>query len=227
MALQTAQEPATGPELAVQGAGCDTPAVTDTPKSSLRRQQRQVVRAQARADGSSLTGKVGTALYVAPELVDNVASRSTYNQKVDLYSLGIIFFEMCHPRFETAMERHQVITALRTPARPLPEPMASDPVHARQVRVMRWLLQHQVEQRPTAEALLASDLLPPAQLEDGELQEMLRHALANSQSKAYKNLVARCLSQPADAVLEMTYHLNFTLRSAEMEALKVGELQFN
>lgn len=31
--------------------------------------------------GNSLTGKVGTALYVAPELKEN-ASKSTYNQKV-------------------------------------------------------------------------------------------------------------------------------------------------
>lgn len=31
--------------------------------------------------GNSLTGKVGTALYVAPELMGN-ASKSTYNQKV-------------------------------------------------------------------------------------------------------------------------------------------------
>ena len=30
-----------------------------------------------------------------------------YDQKVDLYSLGIIFFEMCHP-FSTGMERMMV-----------------------------------------------------------------------------------------------------------------------
>lgn len=41
--------------------------------------------------GSSLTGKVGTALYVAPELMGK-ASKSTYNQKVDLYSF---FFSKC------------------------------------------------------------------------------------------------------------------------------------
>lgn len=39
-----------------------------------------------KGDGSSLTGKVGTALYVAPELVEH-ASRSTYNQKVYGYFL--------------------------------------------------------------------------------------------------------------------------------------------
>jgi len=35
-----------------------------------------------------------------------------YNQKVDIYSLGIIFFEMCY-RFSTAMERALVNIAIQ------------------------------------------------------------------------------------------------------------------
>lgn len=75
------------------------------------------------------------------------------------------------------------------------------------LQILRWLLNHDPAQRPTAEELLTSDLVPPAQLEANELQEMLRHALANPQSKAYKHLVARCLQQESDEVLEHTYHL--------------------
>jgi len=77
--------------------------------------------------------------------------------------------------------------------------------------MLQWLLNHDPAQRPTAEELLSSDLVPPAQLEANELQEMLRHALANPQSKAYKNLVARCLQQESDEVLE---HRSFCLRCA-------------
>lgn len=36
-----------------------------------------------------------------------------YFQKVDIYSLGIIFFEMCHKPFSTDMERIKVLTDLR------------------------------------------------------------------------------------------------------------------
>ncbi|EDV94516.1 GH19296 [Drosophila grimshawi] len=157
-------------------------------------------------DGTG-TGKVGTTLYVAPELTGN-ASKSVYNQKVDMYTLGIILFEMCQPPFDTSMERAQTIMQLRNASIVIPESMLQDSKYEKTVKMLRWLLSHDPAQRPTAEELLVSDLVPPAELEANELQEMLRHALANPQSKAYKNLVARCLQQESDEVLEHTYHLS-------------------
>lgn len=74
--------------------------------------------------------------------------------------------------------------------------------------------------RPTAEELLSSELVPPAQLEANELQEMLRHALANPQSKAYKHLVARCLDQQSDTIEELTYHLGLVPISPTLELIK-------
>lgn len=60
---------------------------------------------------SSQTGLVGTPLYVAPELL-KYAAKSIYTTKVDIYSFGIIFFEMCNP-FRTDMERIEVLGKLR------------------------------------------------------------------------------------------------------------------
>ena len=48
---------------------------------------------------------MGTALYTAPEVT---MKNTTYNQKVDLYSLGVIFFEMCYTPLQTGMERIKV-----------------------------------------------------------------------------------------------------------------------
>lgn len=62
-------------------------------------------------DGS-LTGQVGTALYTAPEL--NSTSKTNYNQKVDIYSLGIIFFEMCYKPLITQMEKMKILTGIRS-----------------------------------------------------------------------------------------------------------------
>lgn len=89
------------------------------------------------------------------------------------------------------------------------------------LQVIKWLLNHDQNRRPTAEELLSSDLLPPARLEDNELQEMLRHVLANPQSKSYKHLVARCLAQQSDTILELTYHLGSVHTNAKLEFVKV------
>ena len=64
-------------------------------------------------DLGSMTGQVGTALYVAPELSAKTA-KAIYNQKVDIYSLGIIFFEMCYKPLTTGMERVKVLVNLRS-----------------------------------------------------------------------------------------------------------------
>lgn len=88
--------------------------------------------------------------------------------------------------------------------------------------MIKWLLNHDQNRRPSAEELLASDLLPPARLEDNELQEMLRHVLANPQSKIYKHLVARCLTQHSDTVLELTYHFGLVQTNSKLELVKVS-----
>ena len=41
-------------------------------------------------------------------------------QKVDMYSLGVILFEMCTKPLTTGMERVEVLTALRSPNITLP-----------------------------------------------------------------------------------------------------------
>lgn len=119
------------------------------------------------------------------------------------------------------MERQQVIMAIRNANIVLPGEMLTDPKQAQKVQVIKWLLNHDPAKRPTAEELLASDMVPPAQLEANELQEMLRHALANPQSKAYKHLVSRCLAQKSDTVLELTYHMDFPHVSPILEQFKV------
>ena len=60
-----------------------------------------------------MTGKVGTVLYVAPEL-GIARGRVKFSQKVDMYSLGIILFEMCYRPLTTGMERVETIGSLRS-----------------------------------------------------------------------------------------------------------------
>lgn len=177
------------------------------------------VQTNAQSAGETFTGHVGTALYVAPELTGN-ASKSTYNNKVDLYSLGIILFEMTVPPFSTGMERVASIHAIRSPEIKFSESIMGNLNVVENVKVIKWLLNHNPAKRPSSEELLASDLLPPPRLEATELQEMLRNVLANPQSKTYKHLVSRCLSQHNDQILELTYHFGLTTQSPSLEYVK-------
>lgn len=57
---------------------------------------------------SGHTKAVGTRLYMSPEQFMN----KSYNYKVDIYSLGLIFFELLVP-FSTDMERVVTLTNVR------------------------------------------------------------------------------------------------------------------
>ncbi|XP_077620823.1 eIF-2-alpha kinase GCN2 isoform X1 [Crocuta crocuta] len=174
-----------------------------------------------KADPSGhLTGMVGTALYVSPEVQGS--TRPTYNQKVDLFSLGIIFFEMSYHPMVTASERIFVLNQLRDPTSPkFPEDF-DDGEHTKQKSVISWLLNHDPAKRPTATELLKSELLPPPQMEESELHEVLHHTLANVDGKAYRTMMAQIFSQRVSPAIDYTYDSNmlkgsFSIRTAKIQ----------
>ncbi|XP_074184018.1 eIF-2-alpha kinase GCN2 isoform X2 [Rhinolophus sinicus] len=168
----------------------------------------------------NLTGMVGTALYVSPEVQGS--TKSAYNQKVDLFSLGIIFFEMSYHPMVTASERIFVLTQLRDPTSPkFPEDF-DDGEHTKQKSVISWLLNHDPAKRPTATELLRSELLPPPQLEEAELHEVLHHTLANADGKAYRTMMAHIFSQRIPPAIDYTYDSDilkgsFSIRTAKIQ----------
>ncbi|XP_075857077.1 eukaryotic translation initiation factor 2-alpha kinase 3 isoform X2 [Microcebus murinus] len=54
------------------------------------------------------TGQVGTKLYMSPEQIHG----NNYSHKVDIFSLGLILFELLYP-FSTQMERVRILTDVR------------------------------------------------------------------------------------------------------------------
>eukprot|EP00163_Fabomonas_tropica_P032744 TRINITY_DN8347_c0_g1_i1.p1 TRINITY_DN8347_c0_g1~~TRINITY_DN8347_c0_g1_i1.p1 ORF type:complete len:1167 (-),score=212.58 TRINITY_DN8347_c0_g1_i1:97-3597(-) len=100
----------------------------------------------------SMTGEaVGTPMYIAPE-VKKRGSRS--GNKVDIYSLGVIFFEFLHP-FGTFAERHKVLSDLCTGI--IPDAIMRQ--HERECLFVKWLMDPDPKKRPSARQILESALV--------------------------------------------------------------------
>ncbi|KAF2106787.1 kinase-like protein [Lophiotrema nucula] len=143
------------------------------------------------ADGD-MTRSIGTALYVAPELRSNVSG--SYSDKVDMYSMGIIFFEMCYP-LKTAMERDQVIRELRDRKHTLP-PEFETSEKSLQGNIITSLINHRPSERPSSAELLRSGKVP-LQIEDEAVKEALK-ALSDRNSPHYAKMMAALFSQKPD-----------------------------
>ncbi|KAF2678985.1 kinase-like protein [Lentithecium fluviatile CBS 122367] len=150
------------------------------------------ISAGIQTDGGDMTRSIGTALYVAPELRSTVAG--SYNDKVDMYSMGIIFFEMCYP-LKTAMERDQVIRSLRERKHTLPAEFEKTE-KSLQGSIITSLISHRPSERPSCTELLRSGKVPH-QIEDEAVKEALK-ALSDRNSPHYSKMMAALFSQKPD-----------------------------
>ncbi|XP_034051262.1 eIF-2-alpha kinase GCN2 isoform X2 [Thalassophryne amazonica] len=153
----------------------------------------------------NMTGMVGTALYVSPEVQGN--TKATYNQKVDLFSLGIILFEMSYRPMTTGAERIFVLSQLRAELIRFPEDF-NECATETQRKVIEWLLNHDPAFRPSAQELLKSNLLPPPQMEESELHEVLQHTMANINGKAYRTMVSQLFAQNTSPVMDYAFDID-------------------
>ncbi|KAF2630302.1 kinase-like protein [Macroventuria anomochaeta] len=142
--------------------------------------------------GGDMTRSVGTALYVAPELSSTVAGN--YNDKVDMYSMGIIFFEMCYP-LGTAMERDKEIRVLRERKHALPSEFET-PQKSLQGSIIMSLISHRPSERPSCTELLRTGKVP-VQIEDEAVKEALK-ALSDRNSPHYAKMMNALFSQKPD-----------------------------
>lgn len=171
--------------------------------SSSRRKHSHMSRSSSL---ESLTGGVGTTFYRAPEQEGRRGrggsgrDDTTYDMKADIYSFGIVLFELFSLPFSTYMERAETLLRLRgeSPADPsvsaaskkendttkkdwkakakerFPESFVSTAPEAAQ-QIILWCTESRPEDRPSAKELLKSDLLPKRlELESRYLQDALQ-----------------------------------------------------
>jgi histidyl-tRNA synthetase len=117
-----------------------------------------------------LSSNVGTTLYLAPEIV---GGSGRYDSKVDMYSLGIVLFEMTYS-FGSMHERFEILNRLRLPSIEFPEDL--DPATEYHAGVVKQLLEHDPRLRPSAKELLKKEMMS-AETEGEGLEAALRAAL--------------------------------------------------
>lgn len=141
------------------------------------------------ATGGDMTRSVGTTLYVAPEL--RSVSGTSYNDKVDMYSLGIMFFEMCEP-FGTAMERIRSLQAIREKEHELPPAYLISGSKAAQGKLIECLISHKPSERPSSTELLRSNILP-LKIEDETIRQALS-GLSDPRSPYHQKMMSALFS---------------------------------
>ncbi|TFY77050.1 hypothetical protein EWM64_g6962 [Hericium alpestre] len=138
---------------------------------------------------ADLTLEVGTKLYIAPEVQSRKKGPRDHT-KADMYSLGIVFFEMNYA-FSTGAERIAVIEDLRKIDVFFPRDW--DPSRTRQKQIITWLLQHDPAKRPSALELSQSNLMPP-RMEDEYFKGALR-MMSKPDSPHHQAVLAALFSQ--------------------------------
>ena len=121
------------------------------------------------------TRGVGTYIYGSPEQI----AGATYDASTDLFSLGMILFEMCHAPFGTRMERALVMNRVRQRKYPSAEAWPFREKYPNVVDFINQLLDPVPMHRPTAaEAVKRTDILTVVSIDANK--RILRFATGRS-----------------------------------------------
>lgn len=97
---------------------------------------------------------IGTYYYMSPEQ----ETKRNYDQKTDMFSLGIILFEMCAD-LRSLMEKDRALKYLRNHFKVPPEYLSKIPKNY--IGMVEKLISENPEDRPNAEDLLKAEFLDP------------------------------------------------------------------
>ncbi|XP_040191400.1 eukaryotic translation initiation factor 2-alpha kinase 3 isoform X1 [Rana temporaria] len=124
------------------------------------------------------TGQVGTKLYMSPEQMYS----QSYSHKVDIFSLGLILFELLYP-FSTGMERVRILTDIRD----LKFPALFTQSYPQEQNMVLHMLSHNPSERPEAEEIIENPLFESIELPGKLTLRQRSRTLSTSGLKSLKN----------------------------------------
>ncbi|XP_060671604.1 eIF-2-alpha kinase GCN2 isoform X2 [Ziziphus jujuba] len=162
------------------------------------------------------TGQVGTYFYTAPEIEQGWPK---IDEKADMYSLGIVFFELWHP-FGTAMERHIVLSDLKQKGEFPSSWIAEFP---EQTSLLRRLLSASPSDRPSATELLQHAF--PPRMESELLDNILRTMQTSEDSSIYTKVVNAIFDEEILSVKDQHHHAGgLSLAGGDTSAIQYADL---
>jgi translation initiation factor 2-alpha kinase 4 len=162
---------------------------------------------------------------VAPELLKpNGINKYTYTQKVDIYSLGIVFYEMCFP-FQTNMERVLVLQNLRKPEIQFPSDLDFTNF-LKQCGLIKKMLNHDPNQRPSAKELLRNESVPRNSNEIA-LDELLKYSLSNKNSSSFSKILKALFEQNNSKIENYSYDIQSCKQTTSFKYLQLREHVYN
>ncbi|VDK34184.1 unnamed protein product [Taenia asiatica] len=171
------------------------------------------------ARANCMTENVGTIFYMSPEIASKRKTRLVYDEKVDIYSLGIILFEMFYRRTNTLMERVNVLNDIRKPNIIFPDDWDAQ-TKPKQTTLIRALLQHDPARRPTASDILASPLIPPLESTESAFRKQVLDIFRDPGNKLYRfianNLLTMSCSRTADFLYDRSKSLTTNSLSLQL-----------
>jgi translation initiation factor 2-alpha kinase 4 len=141
---------------------------------------------------------LGTQGYTAPELLIH---GHKYDSRADMYSLGIMFFEMCYP-FKTYVEKAKMMEDLTRQPPVLPA-FFNDEMHQKQGEIILHLVSRSQEQRPTARQLLDSGKIPEP-LEDEKFQRYIDR-MEEESPEEYQILLSKLFAKPNNPISSLAW----------------------
>lgn len=151
-------------------------------------------------EADDMTRSIGTAYYSAPEV--RSAVNGLYSTKVDMYSLGIIFFEMCYLPM-MGMQKADVLGQLRRQKPVLPSDFK--PAEKVQTEIVLSLVNHNPKERPSSVDLLKSGKLP-VQMESETIRRTLA-GLADPSSPYYRKMLSTLFAKPVEPAKDYAWDM--------------------
>lgn len=109
------------------------------------------------SSSSDLTANLGTLLYAAPE---QLQCEAVYGTPADMFSLGVMLFELIQPAFDTEMERSLAMSRFRR-THTVDADRVDTVLFAQEVELMLQMTHSEPKRRPSAHSLIASEFIGP------------------------------------------------------------------